>query len=296
MASAPPAPLPSAAEWLATTDSLRQPRLPPELRPSPPWAFDVGGKISASQAAYSNWTEGGLNTLALALALDGQAVRATPTWKQTHKAALAIGFIQRDTLSIRKANDRLHLSSNLQYRGSGFFKTFNPTLAAGLRTQFISGFNYTENPYPDEREPPIKVSDFFSPATFTQSIGLTYEPEPWINQRLSLGTQEVIVAAEQLRVLYNLARHQSVRYEAGLESETELDREVFKNVQVQSSLRLFAAFNRDSPDMVWENLVSLEFNKWLSVDFELTALYDSDVTRALQVREVLSVGASVKMI
>lgn len=295
LAPAPPPPV--EATLPPGTDSVRAPAPPPALRPPPPWTFDAIGKLNARQAAYRNWTEGGLNTLAFTFSLNGKAVRETRRWKQTHTADLALGFIQRDTLTMRKADDRLNLSSALQYRGDGFFQTFSPTLAASLRTQFLAGFNYGKNPFPDdERDPPVQVSGFLAPATFTQSVGLTYGPEPWIDQRLSLGAKQVLVADDDLGVLYGLARRENVRYQAGLESTTELDREVIEDMQVQSSLRLFAAFNRDTPDMVWENTVSLKFNEWISLDFELTTLYDSDVVSALQVREVISLGAAVEMI
>lgn len=279
-------------------DSMDVPTALQILQPLPsPWEVDAIGKLSASQAAYRNWTEGGLNTLAFTTSLKGEAIHTTDSWKQSYTTDLAIGFVQQDTLTIRKASDRLHLTSTLQYRGDGFFRTFNPTVAMSLRTQFLTGFNYDQNPFGDDREPPVEVSDFLSPATFTQSLGLTYEPKPWIAQRLSLGAKEVLVVDKNLRVLYDLPSGDGLRYEAGLESTTELDRRFFEDVHVQSSLQLFAAFNREEvPDMRWENLISLEFNKWLSLDFELAALYDSDVTQALQVREVVSLGASVEML
>lgn len=295
----PVAPLQAPSTGLSSVgaDSLAAPTVLPELLPPPPWTFDVLGKLNASQAAYHNWTEGGLNTLAFTTVLNGQATRKSRNWKQTHTADFALGFIQQDTLTIRKADDRLRLSSSLQYRGNGFFRTFNPTIAASLRTQFLAGFNYDENPFPDERSLPVEVSDFLAPATLTQSVGLTYEPGPWLSQRLSLGAKEVLVTDRALRGLYGLPSSDGLRYEAGVESTTELDREFFEDVHVQSSLRLFAAFNReDVPDMLWENLVSLKFNEWLSLDFELATLYDGDVTQALQVREAISLGASIKML
>jgi hypothetical protein len=280
-----------------TPDELTMPAALKALRPPPPWSVGATGRLSASQAAYRNWTEGGLNTLALTTALQGEATRKTETWQQTHKAQFTLGFIQQDTLAIRKADDRLLLSSTLQYRDAGFFQTFNPTLAVSLRTQFLGGHNYDENPFEDQRETPVEVSDLFSPATVAQSIGLTYEPKPWATQRLSLGAKQVLVTEPRLRTLYGLSPNDGLRYDAGLESTTEVDRRFFEDVRVQSSLQLFAAFNREGlPDMRWENLVSLEFNDWLSLDFELAALYNRDVTQALQVREAVSLGASVTML
>ncbi|NBC16882.1 MAG: DUF3078 domain-containing protein [Bacteroidetes bacterium] len=261
------------------------------------WKTDLVGKLSASQAGYQNWQEGGLNTLAFTVGASGAANRTTGRWQQTYDGRLAFGLIKQDTLDFRKADDIIRLGAALKYIGNGFFRTFKPTVAITARTQFASGFNYDENPFEGEEDTPAKVSELLSPGTFTQSLGLTYEPTPWFRQRLGVSAKETMVLAEKLRPLYGVDPADPVRYEVGMESISELDKEVIPNVRWQSKLGLFAAFNQaDVPDLLWENLVIMSVNKYLSVNFEFVTLYDRDISDALQLKEVLSLGVSVTLL
>jgi hypothetical protein len=52
----------------------------------------------------------------------------------------------------------------------------------------------------------------------------------------------------------------------------------------------------DRPDLLWENVINMQVNKWLNVDFEFVALYDSDRSQAIQIKEVLSVGIGFVLI
>ena len=263
------------------------------------WDVTLTSKLSTTQAAYSNWTEGGINTLAFSAGLSGKAHRRTTRWEQTYDLRLAFGFIRQD--SFRKADDLIELAAALQYEGDGFFATFNPTVAADARTQFAAGFNYDEGPDELQREdapdpnPPVKVSAFMSPGTFTQTVGLTYDPRPWLTQRFGPSAKETVVTIERLRPIYGLALGAPVRFEAGLASTTKLDREVFENVRLKSTLGLFSALaggGSATPDVRFENIVTMQVNEWLGVDFEFTALYDQEISDAAQVKEVLSVGVT----
>lgn len=258
------------------------------------WDVALTGRLAGSQAAYRNWTEGGLSTLALTTSLSGKATRATQDWKQTYETRLAFGFVQQDTLDLRKAEDLIRLAAALQYRGQGFFRTFNPTVSVEARTQFASGFAYDEVPegLPEETPLPTRVSAFLAPATFTEAVGLTYDPRPWFTQRLGIASKQTLVTAQRLRPIYGLRPGEAARVEAGLESVTEFDREVFTNVRLTSTLGLFAAFNKpdELPDVTWENIVAMRVNDYLAVDFELTTVYDRNISPEAQVKEVLSVG------
>lgn len=263
----------------------------------PRWRVDLMSKLSASQAAYSNWTEGGLSTLALTGYLRARADRVTPNWEHHYDVRFGLGIIQQDTFAVRKAADQIHMTGVLEYRGSGFFQTFHPTIAVDLRTQFISGFNYEEDPLELGRTPPVEVSDFLAPGTLTQTIGLTYDSDSWFTQRLSVGTKEVVVIDKSLRPLYNVPPDRVARYEAGVKSTTEISKQLSERIHLSSTLGLFAAFNKANvPDLIWESLLALQFNKWLSVDLEVAALYDRDISEAVQVKEVFSIGASVELL
>lgn len=284
-------------------DSLRIPeRLPSAVAlPSPEesvprWEEGLVGRLSAAQATHRNWTEGGVDVLALTAGVQGEVERNGNSWGQFYETNLRLGFVRQEGHDLRKDGDRLRLSNSLRYRGRNFFATFNPTISTRLRTQFVAGYDYDGDPFDEGRDPPVKISNFLAPGTFTQTIGLTYESEFGFTQQLSVGAKEVVVVDRPLRTLYNVEADHLARYEAGLESTTEIDREIFERVHLQSTLEFFAAFNRDVPDMIWESLLVLEFNSWLSVDVELAVLYDRNISTALQVKEVVSVGASVEIL
>ncbi|PSQ69834.1 MAG: hypothetical protein BRD26_05845, partial [Bacteroidetes bacterium QH_1_64_81] len=54
---------------------LAQQEAPSASEAGPEWESELIGKISASQAAYRNWQEGGLNSLSFTTLLDGLAER-----------------------------------------------------------------------------------------------------------------------------------------------------------------------------------------------------------------------------
>lgn len=257
--------------------------------------WDVGliGKLNGSQAGFQNWAEGGVNTLALSTGVEGIAEQVVGTWTQKHSVRLSFGIVKQDTLAFRKAEDLIRLTTTLNYVGEGSLKLFQPTVSAGIRSQFAPGFNFEKNPFGDGRQPPVKVSDFLSPATFTQSAGFAWKPTVWFSQRLGLGAKETVVMIERLRTLYGVDPSSSTRFEFGMEAFTDFDKEIVKNVHYKSTLGLFAAFNNpDLPDYLWENLVTMKVNSWMKVNFEWSLLFDEDVSSDLQVKEVFSVGIS----
>lgn len=261
----------------------------------PVWEADLAAKLNASQASYHNWTEGGINALAATGIVTGDFVRKSAEWTQTYESRLSVGLVKQGDLNLRKSEDVIRLRATINYVGNGFLKKYTPTVSAGIRTQFAPGFNFDKNPFPgDDRLPPVQVSNFFSPATITQSAGLEYASDWGFKQRLGVGAKETIVLIHKFRELYGLAPTEAVRFQLGVESYTEVDREVFKNVKFKSSLGLFAAFNQEElPDMLWENVVVMQVNKWLSADFQFVSMFDRDVSDEIQVREALSIGVSL---
>lgn len=263
----------------------------------PVWDIDLTSRLNGSQAGYQNWTEGGINSLAAATQLNGAFKRTSANWLQQYETRLAIGIVKQDTLSVRKAEDIIRLKGQISYTGENGFQVLSPTVAVGVRTQFAPGSSYDKNPFGDDRQPPVKVSDFFSPATFTQSLGLGYNTDAGFTQRVGVAAKETVVLIQRLRMLYGHDASEAVRFQLGLESQSELDREIFTNVRVKSSLGLFAAFNQEElPDLLWENQVIMKINSWLSAEVELVTLYDRDISDAVQIKEVFSLGISIDFI
>lgn len=273
------------------------------------WTTDVSGKLSGSQAAYSNWQEGGVNSLAFTSSLDGIAERRGNHWIQKHQARLAFGilrqdFDQDDESEVRKADDLIRLESTLRYQGDGFFRIFNPTIAGNLRTQFAKGFVFSgqDNPFPAGGEVPegeeILVSEFFAPAFITESIGLTYEPQQWVTMRLAAASKQTVVLEDDVKVLYDVDPGKSARVEAGAEYALDINRAITEDIRYRSNFNAFFSFNQteDPPDILWGNVLQLRVNDYISTELELTLLYDKNIDNRIQLKEVLSVGVSFNLL
>ena len=260
------------------------------------WHKNVTANLAGAQVGFDNWQGGGVNSVSLSAGANASALRLSDRWKQTHEMRIGLGVVKQDTLDFRKAEDILSAASTVQWLGDGFFATWNPTFNATLRTQFAEGFNYDSDPIDGTRPTPVKVSAIFSPAFLTQSLGLTHD-RGWISQRFGLAAKETVVSIERFRPLYGNVDNETVRFETGLESFTQVKKEIVTNVLLQSSLGVFASFSdMGNPDVIFENLVTMKVNEWLNVNFELVTLYDRDVSNDIQLKEVFSVGASFILI
>jgi hypothetical protein len=267
------------------------------------WRTSLIGQLAFNQAAYSNWQEGGLDALAFTASTTGQFTRLLGAFKQTHDARLAFGVVKQDTLQLRKAVDVIRYAFQLQYTGTG---DFQPTFATDIRTQFTAGFDYEPDAetYPTlaDRITPgerLKVSDFFAPATWTQALGITYDPDRWYKARLGFATKETFVLVERLREVYGNAPDEAVRLQAGLDFLAEVQKELFPNVYLTSRLSLFQAFNQlnsAAPDAVFENILQLKVNDWLNTNVEFVALFDKDTIDEIQIKEVLSIGIAIALL
>jgi hypothetical protein len=272
------------------------------------WQYDASARLNAAQAAYRNWEEGaGNSSLAFTAALGGQASHRGEKWIQAHELQLSLGIINQESQELRKSEDQIFWNSSVRYEGEHFFQVFNPTIAADLRTQFAKGFDYSSNPFegevPDgdprlDRELPVETSAFFSPAFITESLGLTYEPFSDVTMRLGAASKQTVVMEEDFRVLYGVSDQNRVRVEAGAEFASALDRNLTENIRYRSNLNVFFSFNQleEPPDARWENTINLKVNDWLSTDLQFVALFDEDITNAIQLKETISVGLSFTLL
>lgn len=257
-----------------------------EARPA--WDSTIQGRFAGSQTGYRNWQEGGANTLSFTAELRGSAERTTESWLQEQSFRMLFGEERQGGRGFRKSVDQLLYAFSLQYQGES---ALDPTIAGEFRTQFAPGFNYDKNPFPNSDGTPVKVSDLFSPGYITQSLGLTYDPAEWYSVRLGVAGKETVVLIDRLRTLYMEGDRQSVLVQVGMDLQVQVSREIMEDVQLESQLTAFAAFNKSNlPDMRWQNRIIMEVNDWINVDIEAVALYDSDVTRAVQMRESMSLG------
>ena len=84
---------------------------------------------------------------------------------------------------------------------------------------------------------------------------------------------------------------EKTKVEPGITSVTNLKRQFNEDVIFTSKIDIFSdleAFNRI--DMTWENNLTLKVAKYINVSLDLVLFYDRDITRKLQIKQVLAVG------
>ncbi|MEM6783390.1 MAG: DUF3078 domain-containing protein [Bacteroidota bacterium] len=267
------------------------------------WRSSLVGTIAGSQAAYDNWAEGGVNSLAFTAQVDGLFERVNGAFLQVHEVRTAFGQIRQEDVDWRKAVDQLRYAFNLRYQGTGVWQ---PTFVFEARSQFASGFVYDANPadYPvllageTETVEELKTSDFFSPGYLTQALGMTYDRGSWYTARVGLGLRETIVAIERLQPLYGNDAGSTVRLEAGVDGLVQARRQIMENVLLTSRLSTFYSFSETgvAPDFLWENTLLMKVNDFLNVTLEAALQYDENFSEDLQLKQVLSVGVSYALL
>lgn len=282
------------ARWTAAAP---EPVVPPPSGKSV-WTRRLRFRLSGSQTASHNWTQGGVNTLAATGRIEGKAERLSRSLRQTHELALALGGLVQQRQARRKTDDEIRIESSLRHRLRSALGPLQPTASLGMRTQFTGGYAYDKNPFTGSTaDVPVKISDLFSPAVLTQSVGLTMEPAKGVVQRAGVGGRQVIVLIDRFGALHGLAEGRKLRGEAGFDARTDVDRRIAENVRLKASLGLFADMLRATPvDVAFESTLELRVNRWLQTNVRLQSVFDADRSRALQLREAVDVGVTLPLL
>ncbi|MEM8601543.1 MAG: DUF3078 domain-containing protein [Bacteroidota bacterium] len=269
------------------------------------WRSSLVGTIAGSQAAFDNWAEGGVNSVAFTAQADGLFERVNGSFLQAHELRAAFGQIKQDEVDWRKAVDQLRYAFNLRYQGTG---AWQPTFVFEARSQFAPGFVFDTDSsefagtlFADEATgsvAEVKTSDFFAPGYLTQALGMTYDPGAWYTARLGLGLRETIVTIERLQPLYGNDPGSAVRLEAGVDALVQARRQIVENVLLSSRLSSFYSFSETdaAPDFLWENTLLMKVNDFLNVTLEAALQYDENFSEDLQLKQVLSIGVSYALL
>jgi hypothetical protein len=249
------------------------------------WKHALIGTLTATQVAFTDWSQGGENALAWGLGIDGKSTleQEHTNWANSYK--FGFGQTRLGDQGIRKTDDRLDLESMLTYKMS---ETLNPYAAATLKTQFAPGYKYSGTGIETE------VSEFFDPAFLTQSAGVVYQPGVAFKTRLGLALREVLSSkfgyADDPETLTEI-EHSNVN--GGLESVSELTLKIDDQVSFSSKLELFSAFKKiDQVILRSDNTLAAKVSKYITVLMNVQFLNERAVSPRTQIKETLALGLS----
>ncbi len=261
--------------------------------------WDVGwvAGLNGSQAAYSNWSQGGINNLAFT----GNSAFTATYKKQRFSYIFALntryGQTKIEGEGVRKTDDRLSVRNRFLYdlgdERDGDFKLFGNI---NFRTQFGEGFEYGAESDGSDR----LISNFFAPAYFTQNAGMAYVPTENFSLEAGFGLQQTIVSDSAVRQnnRYGVPEGDNLRNEAGLTFAVAYQRSIGTNLNLASSLETFTNLNKavSSTDVYVTNQFTGKINDFMNASLRLDFIYDDDFSKELQVAQVLSVGVSFILI
>ncbi len=249
-----------------------------EAKPKPTgWQKELTGNLNFTQNTFDNWQQGGENSWAWQLNINGKFVNNQENYEWANSFKIAYGKNKVGDASAKKSIDEIRLESVYTYKMNLYV---NPFVALTGQTQFTSGYDYSG-------DKPVVISAFMDPGYFTQTLGIGFAPNEKIKTRLGAAIKETITKKYADR--YSLGEKTRVEY--GANSITDLSFKLAQNILYTGKLELFSNLKSiNEVDVSWDNLLASQITKYISVNFNLKLFYDRDISKKRQLQEVLAVG------
>jgi len=242
--------------------------------------------VNLSQVSFSNWSQGGENSLAYTFfTLFGLDYIGDP-WKWKNSLKFAYGRTKFGNQGYRTNDNEIFFESTLIHNVGW---AVSPYAGITARTPVSKGFNY-------EVTPEVQIVDFLDPFNLTEAIGFVYDQIPNFSTRLGVGMKQTW--ADQFAATYSddpetLNEIEKFRNETGIESVTEYTLDFLENMNFYTYLRLFGRFEDMSVwDVRWDNLITAKVNDYVSVSLNVLVIYDVNETLKTQLKEALQLGIS----
>ena len=253
------------------------------------WLVNLNG----AQASYDNWNEGGVNTISGTFSTNYTKIYRNDLYAFGIRINGRYGQ-SRFSGDTRKSDDLFTIRS----RGSFGFPDRNRLSAYGavmLRTQFRDGFEYNAKLNPAGAD--SLISSFFAPAYFTQGAGITFNYQKSLQLEAGLGLKQTYVGQVELAQNYGLTEEKNYRFEGGLTAGITYQKEVMKNLQYNADVETFTNLMEpiNETDVYWTNELIGKINSSLRTTLQLELRYDSDFSKDIQVKQVLSAGISMDL-
>jgi hypothetical protein len=249
------------------------------------WKVKGTLSLNVSQSSFTNWAGGGENSMSGNILFGGIAnYKMNKTiWENT--LLTTYGSIIKGG-DANKTDDRLEINSKYGYQA---FKNEKWYLSAimNFKTQYTPG-------YANDGDS-ILVSNFMSPGYLNLGLGFDWQQSEVFSMNIAPVDAKFIFVLDQelankgdygvdaavLDTAGNIITPgKNMRFKFGAYVRATFNKEVFKNVNVYSTLDLFSNYlkNPQNIDVNWELLISLKINDWLAASINTTLIYDADIT------------------
>ena len=238
--------------------------------------------FNLSQIAFSNWSQGGENSITYSLNGNFALKHETKTDIFTNSLKATYGQTKINDENFITNENEIFMENLYSYK---FGWKVDPYVSNTLRTSITPG-------YKSEDGSEVQVVKFFDPGYLTQSMGFRYEKLEWFQTRLGIAVQEIITNKfTSFTDDPETSEKETFKFETGLEYAAELELSVMENILLQSKLLTFTRFeNLDVWDVRWDNVFTAQVNKYINVNLNFIVIHNIKQTRRTQIKEALQIG------
>ncbi len=250
--------------------------------------------INASNTIFKNWAGGGSNSTGIVFNGSLYAVYKKGNGLWENYLDLNYGAVQNGSMKIDDPKGALDPNGDIKKINNPFVKAddrlvyqtkygrkindkINYAALFNLNTQMFAGYQAD-----DKLRERLPVSDFLSQAFGYASLGVDYKPAKAVSVFVSpLTLKYTYVMNTRLAPSFGLDSNKNIRTEMGWYINTQVSKEIMKNVTIQSRLELFNNYKSvylfKRIDINWQNTINLKVNKYINVSLITQMLYDDDV-------------------
>ncbi|MEX0594034.1 MAG: DUF3078 domain-containing protein [Balneolaceae bacterium] len=258
------------------------------------WDMRWTASLRGAQAAYSNWSRGGVSTMSLSSHSLVQLLYERHSFNYEFRVRSRYGQARIQGEGVRKTDDEIAIRNRFLWdigSGENEFRYFGNL---NLETQYTKSYDYGAG----ENGTDLLISDFFSPGYLTQNAGVAWFPT---NRPFSieggLGLKQTVVADTTLSTRYGLDPGNRIKIEAGVTLGFRYEQEVMQDIvykgELETFTNLYRAIRRTDLFLIQE-LVG-KVNEHVDVGFRFELIYDDDFSNRVQLSQALSAGITVRL-
>ena len=248
--------------------------------------------FNLNQGALSNWVAGGEQNV---FGING-LLNYTINYKKGKNAwdnlfDLALGFQNATSFKkFRKIDDRIDITSKY---GRQISSKWYWGLLINFNSQSLPGYDYSSDSV-------TKISNFLSPGKILLSPGFDYKP----NENFSF-----FISPFTIRWMLKNDMDFFNEYKFGVDSAKKANTEIgaYTTLKYTKAITTWATYtgrldffsnykrNPQNVDLLMNNLLTMKFTKNLATTLSLDLIYDDDVLKRLQLKEILGIGLVLKL-
>jgi hypothetical protein len=245
--------------------------------------------LNFSQTALSNWQGGGQDNITFTGIINCEANYKKGKHEWNNKIDIQYGIILQGQSKFWKKNADQILAVS-QYNTLAFKKYWFYSAMADFRSQLSPGYDYSGD---TSRK---VISNWMAPAYVQLALGLDLKPVDYFSATISPLAGRVTIVNDQAlanegdygvtKAILDTAGNiitpgKRIRYQFGGRLTLKFKKDIFKNVNLDTYADFFTSyFNNPGLNtvVVWNTLIGLKINKFLTASISTKFIYDNDIT------------------